>query len=55
MSRLSSRPMVTTIHRFGDSRIVPAYARARSAFVSVSDADRSPRPRYVATVHHRVD
>ncbi len=55
MSRFSSCPMVTTIHGFGDSRILPAYERARSAFVSISDADRSPHLRYVATVHHGID
>src|SRR5882762_4745709 len=31
-------PMVTTVHGFSDPRIVPAYARAASAYVSISDA-----------------
>ncbi|CAI7974082.1 Glycosyltransferase family 4 protein [Frankia sp. Hr75.2] len=48
-------PMVTTIHGFSDPRIVPAYARAASAYVSISDADRSPELKYVSTVHHGVD
>jgi glycosyltransferase involved in cell wall biosynthesis len=48
-------PMVTTIHGFSDPRIVPAYARAASAYVSISDADRRPELDYVATVHHGVD
>ncbi|MCL9762098.1 glycosyltransferase family 4 protein [Frankia sp. AiPa1] len=48
-------PMVTTVHGFSDPRIVPAYARAASAYVSISDADRSPELDYVATVYHGVD
>ncbi len=48
-------PLVTTIHGFSDPRIVPAYARAKSAYVSISNADRSPELDYVATVHHGVD
>ncbi|MEU1970039.1 glycosyltransferase family 4 protein [Microbacterium sp. NPDC019599] len=48
-------PVVTTIHGFSGSGILPAYARSRSAFVSISDADRSPELDYVATVHHGID
>ncbi|WP_261556280.1 glycosyltransferase family 4 protein [Frankia tisae] len=48
-------PMVTTVHGFSDPRIVPAYRRAASAYVSISDADRSPELDYVATVHHGID
>jgi glycosyltransferase involved in cell wall biosynthesis len=55
MSRLCRAPMVTTIHGFGDRRILPAYDRSTSLFVSVSDADRAPELEYVATVHHGVD
>ena len=54
MSRFAACPMVTTIHGFGDPRILPAYRQARSAFVSISEADRQPGLRYVATVHHGV-
>jgi glycosyltransferase involved in cell wall biosynthesis len=46
---------VTTIHGFSSSRILPAYLRADSAFVSISDADRVPALEYVATVHHGVE
>ena len=52
---LSRAPMVTTIHGFSSPRILPAYQRSRSAFVSISDADRAPALDYVATVHHGVD
>jgi glycosyltransferase involved in cell wall biosynthesis len=55
MSGLCRSPMLTTIHGIGDQRILPAYERARSAFVSISDADRSPRLTYLATVHHGID
>jgi glycosyltransferase involved in cell wall biosynthesis len=54
-SALVQTPMVTTIHGFSSARILPAYERSSSAFVSVSDADRSPALPYVATVHHGVD
>jgi glycosyltransferase involved in cell wall biosynthesis len=49
-------PLVTTIHGFGDRRILPAYQKARgSSFVSISNSDRVPELDYVATVHHGVD
>jgi glycosyltransferase involved in cell wall biosynthesis len=48
-------PLVTTIHGFSGPRILPAYQRARSAYVSISDSDRSPDLDYVATVHHGID
>jgi glycosyltransferase involved in cell wall biosynthesis len=52
---LAQAPMVTTIHGFSGPGILPAYLRSRSAFVSISDADRSDRLDYVATVHHGID
>jgi glycosyltransferase involved in cell wall biosynthesis len=55
MSGLCRSPMVTTIHGFGDRRILPAYRAAHSAFVSISDADRAAELTYVATVHHGID
>jgi glycosyltransferase involved in cell wall biosynthesis len=48
-------PLLTTIHGFSSNRILPAYQRARSAYVSISDADRSPDLDYCATVHHGID
>ena len=48
-------PLLTTIHGFSDRRILPAYAAAASAYVSISDADRVPDLDYVATVHHGID
>jgi glycosyltransferase involved in cell wall biosynthesis len=48
-------PMVTTIHGFSGAGILPAYARARSHYVAISDADRSADLEYVATIHHGID
>ena len=55
MSPLCRSPLLTTIHGFGDRRILPAYERSTSAFVSISDADRAPELEYVATVYHGID
>ncbi len=48
-------PMVTTIHGFSGSGILPAYARSSSAYVAISDSDRSPELKYAVTIHHGVD
>jgi glycosyltransferase involved in cell wall biosynthesis len=48
-------PMVTTVHGFSGVNILPAYQRAASRFVSISDSDRSPDLDYLATVYHGVD
>jgi glycosyltransferase involved in cell wall biosynthesis len=48
-------PLLTTIHGFSGAAILPAYARARSHYVSISDSDRAPELDYLATVHHGVD
>jgi glycosyltransferase involved in cell wall biosynthesis len=55
-SALVSTPVVTTIHGFSSSRIVPVYEKydARGHYVAISDADRHPRLRYVATIHHGI-
>ena len=54
-SPLCAAPMVTTIHGFSGPNILPAYRRADSHFVAISDADRSPDLTYLATVHHGID
>jgi len=48
-------PMLTTVHGFSGAAILPAYRASGSAFVSISEADRSPALDYLATVHHGVD
>jgi glycosyltransferase involved in cell wall biosynthesis len=47
--------LLTTIHGFSDRRILPAYAAARSSFVSISNADRVPELDYCATVYHGIN
>ncbi|WP_433367072.1 glycosyltransferase family 4 protein [Actinoplanes sp. CA-142083] len=54
-SQHCAAPMLTTIHGFSGSNILPAYARAQSHFVSISDSDRSPQLPYIGTVHHGID
>ncbi len=56
-SRFVSTPIVTTIHGFSSPRILPVYERYndRVTYVAISDADRSPRLVYAATVHHGID
>ena len=48
-------PLLTTIHGFSGPKIVPAYAAAKSAYVSISNADRAPQLDYLATVYHGID
>jgi glycosyltransferase involved in cell wall biosynthesis len=56
-SGLTSTLMVTTIHGFSSSRIMPVYVRYNGAtsYVAISDADRHPDLDYVATIHHGID
>lgn len=56
-SDLVSTPVVTTIHGFSSSRILPVYERydSTTAYVSISDADRHPKLSYAATIHHGID
>jgi glycosyltransferase involved in cell wall biosynthesis len=55
MSEFCQTRMLTTVHGFCAPGILPAYQRARSAFVSISDADRGPGIDYAATVYHGID
>ncbi|GAA1975779.1 glycosyltransferase family 4 protein [Microbacterium pumilum] len=48
-------PLVTTVHGFSGPAILPAYERAGSALVSISDADRAPSLHYAATIGHGLD
>jgi glycosyltransferase involved in cell wall biosynthesis len=47
--------MITTVHGFSGPGILPAYVRADSNYISISDADRSPDLDYLATIHHGID
>ena len=55
-SRLTSTPIVTTIHGFSSDRILPMYAPFddRVHYVAISAADRHPALRYAATIHHGI-
>ncbi|MBD8488229.1 glycosyltransferase family 4 protein [Echinicola sp. CAU 1574] len=56
-SALIKTPMITTIHGFSSSKIIPVYKKynATTAYVSISDADRSKELDYIATVYHGID
>lgn len=55
-SRLVRTPVLTTIHGFSSPRIMPVYEKYRqSYFVSISDSDRAPGLRYMATVYNGID
>jgi glycosyltransferase involved in cell wall biosynthesis len=50
-------PVITTIHGFSSSGILPVYKKYnnRVFYVSISDADRSPDLDYIKTIHHGID
>jgi glycosyltransferase involved in cell wall biosynthesis len=56
-SRLTSTPVVTTIHGFSSERILPVYAAYDDVahYVAISDANRHPGLHYAATIHHGID
>ncbi|WP_186758578.1 glycosyltransferase family 4 protein [Echinicola salinicaeni] len=56
-SALIKTPMITTIHGFSSPKIIPVYKKynAKTAYVSISDADRSKELDYIATVYHGID
>ena len=56
-SRLTSTPVVTTIHGFSSERIVRVYAAYDDVahYVAISDANRHPGLHYDATIHHGID
>jgi glycosyltransferase involved in cell wall biosynthesis len=55
-TRLVKTPVLTTIHGFSSPRIMPVYDKYRDGyFVSISNADRAPGLRYLATVYNGID
>ncbi|MEP6811733.1 MAG: glycosyltransferase family 4 protein [Actinomycetota bacterium] len=56
-SRLVETPVVTTIHGFSSSAIVPVFAAYNDIahYVAISDADRHESLDYAATIHHGID
>ena len=55
-SRLVDIPVVTTIHGFSSERILPVFEKYNTDghYVAISDADRSEKLDYIATVHHGI-
>lgn len=55
-TRLVKTPVLTTIHGFSSSKILPVYQKYRDGyFVSISDADRVAGLNYLATVYNGID
>ncbi len=56
-SRLVTTPVLTTIHGFSSTRILPVYERYNGHvhYVSISNANRHPKLNYLATVYHGID
>ena len=56
-SRLIKTPMLTTIHGFSSPKIIPVYQRYNDInnYVSISNADRSPKLDYLDTVYNGVN
>jgi len=56
-SGLINTPVLTTIHGFSSSRILPVYEKYnnKTHYVSISDSDRSEKLNYIATVYHGIN
>ena len=55
-TRLVSTPVLTTIHGFSSTKIMPVYQKYRDGyFVSISDSDRAPGLNYLGTVYNGID
>jgi glycosyltransferase involved in cell wall biosynthesis len=56
-SGLVDTPVITTIHGFSSPKILEVYERysGHTHYVAISDANRHPRLRYCATIHHGID
>ena len=56
-SGLTSTPVITTIHGFSSPQIVPVYEKydERTFYVAISDSDRHPSLKYLATIHHGIE
>jgi glycosyltransferase involved in cell wall biosynthesis len=56
-SGLIKTPLITTIHGFSSPKIIPVYKKYnnRGHYVSISNSDRSPDLKYLATVYNGLD
>jgi len=55
-SRLIATPIITTIHGFSSSQIIPVYKKYNDInyYVSISNSDRHPSLKYIATIYHGI-
>lgn len=56
-SKLIKPPMITTIHGFSSSKIIPVYKKYNDsvAYISISDSDRHPELDYAGTIYHGIN
>ena len=56
-SRLINTPIITTIHGFSSSNIIPVYKKYNQsvAYIAISNADRHSELDYLRTIHHGID
>ena len=56
-SGLVDTPVLTTIHGFSSSKILPVYEKYnnKTYYVSISDSDRSDKLNYISTIYHGID
>lgn len=56
-SGLINTPMITTIHGFSSPKILPVYKKYNdsTAYISISNSDRSSDLDYLATIYHGID
>ena len=56
-SGFTDTPIVTTIHGFSSSSILPVYQKYndRTYYVAISEADKCGELDYIATIHHGID
>jgi len=56
-SRLVNTPLITTIHGFSSSKILPVYRQYNdnNYYVSISNADRNEDLDYIKTIYHGID
>lgn len=56
-SRMTSTPLLTTIHGFSSPSILPVFKKydSRVHYVAISEADKHPDLNYIATIYHGLD
>ena len=56
-SRLVTTPVICTIHGFSSPKILPVYEKYnnRVEYISIINADRSPKLNYLKTIYHGID